>query len=59
MTYFHIKGVNREYGVLGYQICFVDDENLRKQALSKNLNAVHSRKESKFKIYETVNVSVI
>ena len=29
---------------LGLRICFVIGENLRKQALPKNLNAVYSRK---------------
>ena len=33
------------------QICFLIEENFRKQALSKNLNAAHSRGESQIQSF--------
>ena len=41
--------INREYGVFGQQTCLVVGENLRKQALSKNVNAAHARKRKQIK----------
>ena len=35
--------VNCDYGVLVHQLYLVIGEKMRKQALSKNLNAMHSR----------------
>ena len=51
--------MNGDFGVLGASNCFVIGENLRKQALSNNFNAAHSRKRKSFKIYETVKVNLI
>ena len=43
MTQLQKMRVNCDYGVLVHQLYLVIGEKMRKQALSKNLNAMHSR----------------